>query len=145
MFRSKRPSSVLALLALLVLAVVGNRLVHSAQGAAALVKTAPAHILVSATGRTLYIFAKDQHGVSACTGQCAKFWPPLLVPAGSKVPTTMPGVPGKFGESMLKGGTAQLTYYGSPLYMFANDKKPGDMNGQGVIGSWWAVVVPAMY
>ncbi|HXT33958.1 MAG TPA: hypothetical protein VN837_00145 [Chloroflexota bacterium] len=34
-----------------------------------------------------------------------------------------------------------MTYDGAPLYTFANDKKPGDVNGEGVLGLWWAVVV----
>ena len=36
------------------------------------------HILVSAKGRTLYLFMKDRNGRSACTGACATYWPPLM-------------------------------------------------------------------
>jgi predicted lipoprotein with Yx(FWY)xxD motif len=35
-------------------------------------------ILVNSRGHTLYLFEKDRHGKSACTGQCATFWPPLI-------------------------------------------------------------------
>jgi predicted lipoprotein with Yx(FWY)xxD motif len=106
-----------------------------------LVKTAPAHILVDAKGMTLYVFAKDSKNKSTCTGQCATYWPAAMVPAGAKAPGKMTGMMGTIGEMMLKGGGAQLTYDGAPLYTFANDKKAGDVNGEGVGGIWWAVVV----
>jgi len=99
-------------------------------------------MLVNAKGMTLYIFSKDVKGVSACTGGCASAWPPLMVPKGAKVPAAMTGIPGKFGESMSAAG-AQLTYDGSPLYTFASDMKPGDVNGEGIADAWWAVVVPS--
>jgi predicted lipoprotein with Yx(FWY)xxD motif len=132
----------LALIALLGLAAVGHRLSPAAQGAAGLVATGPAHILTTADGRTLYIYTKDKPNskTSVCTGQCATFWPPLAVPAGMTVSATMPGVPGKFGVALRASGTKQLTYNGWPLYTFAKDKDSGDVYGEGVINSWWAVV-----
>ena len=36
------------------------------------------NVLVDGRGHTLYLFAKDRHGKSSCTGQCAAFWPPLI-------------------------------------------------------------------
>src|SRR5258706_16405946 len=33
-------------------------------------------ILVDRQGETLYLFAKDRGGASACSGACAKAWPP---------------------------------------------------------------------
>src|SRR6266702_1620356 len=44
----------------------------------ALHKTKLGLILVNSRGHTLYLFAKDKNGKSACSGGCAKFWPPLL-------------------------------------------------------------------
>ncbi|MDX6733211.1 MAG: hypothetical protein QOC54_3159, partial [Baekduia sp.] len=35
-------------------------------------------VLVNGKGVTLYLFMKDKHGKSACTGACARAWPPLL-------------------------------------------------------------------
>ena len=35
-------------------------------------------ILVSAKGRTLYLFMKDTNGRSACSGSCVTYWPPLM-------------------------------------------------------------------
>ena len=114
--------------------------------AAALVKTASTKLLVNAQGMTLYVFAPDRPNKSVCYGQCAAFWPPALVPKGTKVPATMPGITGKFGVAMRTGGAQQLTFDGAPLYRFVKDKKPGDMTGQGLYaagGYWWAVVVGA--
>ncbi|MBA2624935.1 MAG: hypothetical protein H0U89_04955, partial [Acidimicrobiia bacterium] len=34
---------------------------------------------------------------------------------------------------------AQVTYGDKPLYHYAGDGAPGDVNGQGVGGVWWAV------
>src|SRR5437773_401299 len=36
-------------------------------------------ILVTAQGRSLYLFAPDKRGKSTCYGSCATYWPPLLV------------------------------------------------------------------
>ncbi len=143
MRRSYRLVSLLVVPLLLALAVAGARAGTHSQAAMALVKTAPAHILVNAKGMTLYVFAKDTKGKSNCTGQCAKFWPAVMVPKGTMPPAHMAGIAGTFGEIMLPSGGGQLTFDGVPLYTFANDKKPGDMNGQGVINSWWIVVAPS--
>jgi hypothetical protein len=36
-------------------------------------------------------------------------------------------------------GTQQLTLNGWPLYRFAKDTAPGDVNGEGVDGTWRAI------
>ena len=36
-----------------------------------------AEILVDKRGRTLYLFARDRHGKSSCSGACAGYWPAL--------------------------------------------------------------------
>src|SRR3954454_23710745 len=41
-------------------------------------KTDLGKVLTDARGRTLYLFKKDAGSQSACTDQCATFWPPLL-------------------------------------------------------------------
>src|SRR5216684_3354750 len=74
---------VLPLLFAFVFVVAIARAGTHSQAAPALVKTAPGHILVNAKGMTLYVFAKDTKGKIACTGGCAKFWPPLLVAKGA--------------------------------------------------------------
>jgi predicted lipoprotein with Yx(FWY)xxD motif len=115
------------------------------QASTALVKTTGAKILVTSKGMTLYVFAIDKPKLSNCYGTCAKFWPPLMVPASTQPATSMPGIPGKFGTTTRTDGTHQLTFNGAPLYTFIKDKDAGDMYGQGLYavgGYWWAVVVP---
>ena len=46
---------------------------------------------------------------------------------------------------MIRFEDVSVTYDGAPLYRFVQDKKPGDMTGQGLDvagGYWWVVVVP---
>lgn len=84
-------------------------------------------VLVDAKGFTLYDFHKDKGGKSACYGQCAAVWPPLL--------TDGEPTPGNGAQASLLGtvertdGTTQVTYAGHPLYTYAADKKPGEANG----------------
>jgi predicted lipoprotein with Yx(FWY)xxD motif len=92
-------------------------------------------ILVDGDGRTLYAFTKDQGDQSACSGQCADNWPALTgtATAGTGVQASM------LSASMQADGDNQVTYDGKPLYYFAGDAKPGDVNGQGVGDVWFAL------
>jgi len=100
-------------------------------------------ILVDGSGRTVYEFANDTNGTSACTGQCAANWPP--VPAPSPLPASEPGVTGQLGSITRDDGTSQLTVAGHPLYTFAGDTAPGQTNGQGKVldGGLWSVASDA--
>ena len=131
-------------IALALSAFAGTRTIWGAQAAPAPVKTATARILVNAQGMTLYLFALDKHNKSVCTGACATYWPPALLPLGTtSAPATLSGVSGTFDVAIRGDGTRQLTYDGAPLYTFSRDRKPGDMAGQGAQGIWWAVVISA--
>jgi len=88
-------------------------------------------ILVNGKSQTLYLFEKDKKGKSACSGQCAKFWPPLLTKgkpkAGSGVKASL------LGTTKRSDGTTQVTYNKHPLYRFLNDNnKIGSTKGEGV-------------
>jgi predicted lipoprotein with Yx(FWY)xxD motif len=94
-------------------------------------------ILVNSKGRTLYLFQKDTGARSACTGACAKNWPPLLA---SGKPTLGSGARASLiGTANRSAGRPQVTYNGHPLYLFVGDHKAGDTNGQGVnaFGAGW--------
>ncbi|WP_433173295.1 COG4315 family predicted lipoprotein [Actinoallomurus sp. CA-150999] len=56
-------------------------------------KTSLGTILVDGTGKTLYMFEKDkgQGGKSACTGACAKEWPPFVAGGAAASPGGSPG------------------------------------------------------
>jgi len=97
-------------------------------------------ILADSKGLTLYRFTKDTTpGQSACTGACAKAWPPLTT---TGTPTLAAGVPGTLVTITRADGTKQVTYNGMPLYYYATDKDAGDTYGQG-IGGVWFVVTPS--
>lgn len=97
-------------------------------------------ILVNSAGMTLYVYTQDTpgKGTSNCTDSCATTWPPLVAP-GTGTPQAAPGVTGTLGTITRSDGTKQVTIDGAPLYVYANDSKPGDATGQAVSGSWFAV------
>ena len=100
-------------------------------------------ILVNSGGRTVYLFKADVGNTSACSGACAAAWPPLLA---TGKPTAGAGLTAsKLGTITRSGGTKQVTYNGHPLYLFVKDKKPGDVNGQGVtaFGAAWFALTPS--
>ncbi len=96
--------------------------------------------VTDAGGRSLYRFDKDTANPSHsnCTGACATTWPPLLVHSGQSL--YVDGInPQLTGFVELPDGSCQITIGGWPVYYFAKDAKPGDLNGQGVGGTWFAV------
>jgi hypothetical protein len=96
--------------------------------------------LVNSSGRTVYLFKGDSGMKSACTGACATAWPPLLAIGN---PTAGSGLAAsKLGTITRSDGAKQVTYNGHPLYTFIKDKKPGNVNGEGVTAfgaSWFAL------
>jgi predicted lipoprotein with Yx(FWY)xxD motif len=98
-------------------------------------------ILTNAQHRALYYFKLDRPGHSACTGQCATIWHPLL--AGRSGRLSAGHLPGKLGIIMRSNGAHQITYNGWPLYTYAGDKRPGQTSGQGVAGTWF-VATPSL-
>jgi predicted lipoprotein with Yx(FWY)xxD motif len=101
-------------------------------------------MLVSSSGTTLYLFAKDRGGVSSCTGACAQSWPPYA-PKGGAV-SAGSGVKAALLHTIKRSdGRTQLVYNGHPLYTFSGDTKPGDVSGQAsdAFGAKWYAVSPA--
>ena len=94
-------------------------------------------ILVDGGGLTVYLLTKDEAGTSSCSDQCAEFWPPLLTEGD---PTAGEGVSAdQLGTIERDDGSTQVTYNGRPLYNFANDAGPGEVNGQDVGNTWYVV------
>ena len=91
-----------------------------------------AGMLTDKAGMTLYVFDKDTGGVSTCYDDCAKMWPAYI---------------GKEGDKMMKDwtlvkrsdGSMQWAYDAKPVYFFKDDKKKGDMAGDGMGGVWHVV------
>ena len=119
--------------------VAGNARVNAT---VSLAKTKLGMVLVNSRGHTLYLFAKDKNGTSACSGNCARFWPPLL---SSGQPTAGSGVKRSLlGKTRRSDGRMQVTYNRHPLYTFALDKRAGQTTGQGNLAfgaRWYAVSV----
>jgi Secreted repeat of unknown function len=66
-------------------------------------------------------------------------WPPLLL-AGQAKPIAGQGViPSMLGTIERPDGRLQVTYRGLPLYRFSGDTEAGDVNGQGIGGTWHAL------
>src|SRR3954453_6639975 len=119
---------------------------HAARAGHSVVSTAKTglgRVLVNSRGHTLYLFGKDRKGKSACSGQCATFWPPLI--ASGK-----PGVAGGAKASLIgtikrADGRRQVTYNHHPLYTFVKDTKAGQTHGEAfsALGAKWYAVSPA--
>ena len=100
-------------------------------------------VLVDGSGRTLYLFEKDQPNQSTCAGACAAAWP---VDHSSGTPKTGSGVQASLlGTINRSDNTTQVTYNGHPLYYYSGDSQAGQQNGQGLnaFGAAWYVVAPA--
>ncbi len=111
----------------------------SASGGIAVGKTGAGMVLVDAKGMTLYAFAADRKGHSACTGSCATYWPPV---PGSEKAHVSSKVTAPVGTLTRSDGSTQLTVAGYPMYTYAGDSAAGQDNGQGKNlsgGLWWVV------
>ena len=93
-------------------------------------------VVVDASGLTLYLYEKDTGSTPTCTGACAKAWPAATV---SGTPSSSPDITGTVTVTAGANGTSQLVLNGHPLYRYAADTAPGDVNGQDVGGVWYAV------
>jgi predicted lipoprotein with Yx(FWY)xxD motif len=86
-------------------------------------------VMVDQKGMTVYTFDKDSGGKSMCNGECAKYWPPMMAPAGAKAE-------GKYKPIKRDDGMMQWSYEGKPLYTYMKDEKPGDQKGEGYKDMW---------
>jgi predicted lipoprotein with Yx(FWY)xxD motif len=108
---------------------------------AVVVKTASSSlgtILVDSRGMTLYHLSGEQNGKFICTSSaCLGIWHPLIAPSSG----TPSGGVGSLGTVKRPEGTVQVTYKGTPLYTFAQDKQAGETGGQGIkdVGTWSVV------
>jgi predicted lipoprotein with Yx(FWY)xxD motif len=97
-------------------------------------------VLTDNKNQTLYIFASDANGQSACTGGCEKSWPPFYV----EDPTLDASLnDSDFDEITRPDNTKQSTYKGFPLYYFSptGDGKleaAGQTSGDGQGNIWFA-------
>jgi predicted lipoprotein with Yx(FWY)xxD motif len=105
-------------------------------------KSAIGQVVVNGTTRTLYVFAKDHNGLSACYGACASYWPPLL---SKGRPVALGGTKQALvGTTRRTDGAEQVTYGGRPVYEYVGDTKPGQTTGEGLtdFGAAWDAISP---
>ena len=100
-------------------------------------KTKLGRILVNGQGRTLYLYLKDRGTKSACSRRCLQVWPPATV---SGAPTAGPGVAAaKLTTTRGADNRRQLVYNGHPLYTLTADVRPGQIHGEGFLGTWYVI------
>ncbi|HEU5476732.1 MAG TPA: hypothetical protein VFU64_02765 [Gaiellaceae bacterium] len=106
-------------------------------------KTGLGKIIVNGRGRTLYLFEKDEHRRSVCSGACAAYWPPLIA-HGRPVPTNG-AKRSLIGTIKRANGARQVTYAGHPLYTYVLDTRPGQTRGEGsqLFGAGWDALAPS--
>jgi predicted lipoprotein with Yx(FWY)xxD motif len=114
----------------LLLSLMSLGVVYAADAPAKVADSSAGKIWVDSKGMTLYTFDKDKKGekASACKDACIAEWPPLLAPAGAKASGdwTLLKVTDAAGKS-----ETMWAYDGQPFYLFVEDKKPGDVTGDG--------------
>ena len=96
-------------------------------------------ILVNRRGLTLYSLSVERHGRFICkNAMCLSLWKPLVIAKGS-TPTGISGL----GTVKRPDKRIQVTYRGAPLYRFVEDRKPGQIKGNGFkdVGTWRVVTV----
>jgi predicted lipoprotein with Yx(FWY)xxD motif len=101
-------------------------------------------ILASGPRRmTVYLFEADKGASSACSGACARVWPPVRSAGEAKVGGS--AVAADLGTITRSDGSKQVTYRGHPLYFFAKDGDKSDAYGQGIksFGAAWYVLSPS--
>lgn len=115
---------------------------HARGGLMRVEHTAAGLVLANPHGMSVYYFGIDQPGtgVSACTGGCARIWLPIVAPV--RLPAGLK-LAGPIGFIVRPDGTRQVTVDGYPIYRYAFDHQPGQVNGDGLGGQWHVVHVPA--
>ncbi|NMO92277.1 hypothetical protein [Actinomycetospora sp. TBRC 11914] len=106
--------------------------------------------LADGAGHTLYQFSADTAGTPTCVDACAQIWRPYIAlgEPGPKDGNVHAVEPEQIATVTRADGRQQVTYFGHPLYYFANDGAPGDPvhaddvrgAGQRQFGGTWSAV-----
>jgi predicted lipoprotein with Yx(FWY)xxD motif len=83
-------------------------------------------------GKTLYTYSTDSKDVSNCHGYCLAIWPAYQDKGSTS------NLPSGIGTIRRNNGQIQYTFNGHPLYFYAYDLKPGQINGNGITGFYVA-------
>jgi len=103
-----------------------------------LVDTSLTKVIAGSDGKVLYLYKPDgQAQVSTVPAAILGAWPPVKA-------TATPTVGAGLDKSLVSTGTQPngekwVRYNGHLLYGFTGDAAPGDINGNGLGGVWYAV------
>jgi predicted lipoprotein with Yx(FWY)xxD motif len=103
------------------------------------IKTHHARILGQQKGYTLYAFCSGASKHPCRKGRTSSKFSPMLA---YHTPLAGRGIKKKKLGTRKINGKKVVTYYGSPLYRYKGDKKPGQIKGQGKSqgsGAWWVL------
>lgn len=98
-------------------------------------------ILTDARGFALYYYPPDTATSSACTGDCANDWPPLLQHGSAAAPLSAGSLPGSLTLQQTANGN-QIEYNGHLLYTYIGDTSARQVTGDNVNN--WFVATPAL-
>jgi predicted lipoprotein with Yx(FWY)xxD motif len=100
-----------------------------------------APIVINDKGRTVYRFETDtpNSGKSACLDACAKTWQPVLATPGANGFKIEAGIDPTLVGWIDRPEGRQLTLKGWPLYYYKDDLKLGQIAGQGMGDTWFAI------
>jgi predicted lipoprotein with Yx(FWY)xxD motif len=96
-------------------------------------QTAMDNVMTTPAGMTVYTYDHDTAGKSNCTGECAEYWPALIVAPGSAESAHMTMI--KRDDGQMQWATAS----GMPLYTYVDDKAPGEIKGDNFHNEWHIV------
>jgi predicted lipoprotein with Yx(FWY)xxD motif len=105
-------------------------------------------VLVTSSGRALYMSDEEKGQVLCTSGACRAIWTPLTVPDKQSLTAPAP-LAHKLGTIATPDGGTQVTLAGRPLYTFSFDHAAGQVNGDGEKDSFdgtdftWHVATPA--
>ena len=105
----------------------------TAESSAYMRTTFAGNVLTTPDGMTVYTYDKEAKGQPSCLGECAEQWFAVLAPEGAQ----------PVGELTIVeaiDGTHQWAYEGKPLYIYHEDKAPGDVGGDNEYDGSWHVV-----
>ncbi|MFL5944474.1 MAG: hypothetical protein ACJ74C_03410 [Gaiellaceae bacterium] len=99
-------------------------------------------VVFDGRGFVLYGFTRDARGRSACSGDCAKAWPPYIVKSRPRAGAGVAAA--RVGTIKRADGSLQATYAGHALYYYVGDRKLAQILCQNVteFGGVWRIVRP---
>lgn len=100
-------------------------------------KTSHGTVLATTAGLTLYMRVGDSRVHSGCYSICTTVWYPWIT---NGAPQATGGIlPAFLGVLTSTENTEQVAYAGHPLYSYSGDHAPGQINGEGLGGIWYAM------